>query len=298
MALGWWKKGLAALGLVAFGNAGVEARAPAQPKPALWRVADKDTTIYLFGTIHLLPENYRWRSPAFDAAAQRSQGLVVETKIDESNQAQFAATMMQLGLQNGLPPIEQRVPAAKRPALAAAIAKSGVPAAVFNRMETWAAAFTLLGNQFRDMDLKQEEGVETVLKKSFAAAGKPIGELESNAEQLGFFDVLPETAQRALLEGALEQPAAVRGQFNAMLAAWARGDVNEIARTFNADMGSSPALRDTLLRRRNANWAGWIEQRLAQPGSVMVAVGAGHLAGRDSVQELLKKRGVRVTRIQ
>ncbi|GAA4020460.1 TraB/GumN family protein [Sphingomonas swuensis] len=298
MAVGWWKKGLAALGLLGFGGTAVEARAPANPKPALWKVADKDTTIYLFGTIHLLPKDYAWRSPAFDAATQRSQSLVVETRIDEANPGALAGTMMRLALSPNLPPVEQRVAPAKRAALATAIAKSGVPAVALNRMETWAAAFTLLGTQFRGMSLSQEDGVETVLKKSFTAAGKPIGELETNAEQLGFFDVLPEAAQRSLLEGAIERPEAVKVQFDAMLAAWARGDVDAIARTFNADMGADPALREVLLKRRNANWARWIEQRMSQPGEVMVAVGAGHLAGSDSLQTMLMKRGLKVTRVQ
>jgi uncharacterized protein YbaP (TraB family) len=165
-------------------------------------------------------------------------------------------------------------------------------------METWAAAFTLMGTQFRSMELRQEDGVETVLKANFRTAGKPIGQLETNGEQLGFFDILPEAAQRSLLEGALEQPKLVKKQFDGMLTAWAKGDVDAIARTFNADMGDMPALREVLLKRRNANWAGWIEQRLTQPGSVMLAVGAGHLAGADSVQAMLAKRGLKVTRLQ
>jgi uncharacterized protein YbaP (TraB family) len=298
MAVGWWKKGLAALGLLGFGGAGAEARTPASPKPALWKVADRDTTIYLFGTIHLLPRGYAWRSPTFDAAAQRSDGLVVETIIDAENPAALAATMMKLGLRDGLPPLEQRIAPAKKAALAAAVARSGVPLAALNRMETWAAAFTLMGTQFRSMELRQEDGVETVLKANFRTAGKPIGQLETNGEQLGFFDILPEAAQRSLLEGALEQPKLVKKQFDGMLTAWAKGDVDAIARTFNADMGDMPALREVLLKRRNANWAGWIEQRLTQPGSVMLAVGAGHLAGADSVQAMLAKRGLKVTRLQ
>jgi uncharacterized protein YbaP (TraB family) len=298
MALGWWKTGLAALGLLGLGSAAVEARKPAAPKPALWKVADRDTTIYLFGTIHLLPRGTQWQSPAFAAAARSSDSLVVETIIDTQNPAELGTVMAKLGSSPGLPPIEQRVPAAKRPALASAIAKSGMPVGAFDRMETWAVAFVLLGTQFRTLELRQEEGVEMVLKQSFQAAGKPIGQLETNEEQLRFFDALPERAQRALLEGALEQPEAVKAQFGAMLSAWTRGDVETIARTFNSDMGDSPALRDVLLKRRNANWARWIEGRLKQPGSVMLAVGAGHLAGADSVQALLTKRGLRVTRVQ
>ena len=294
----WWEKGLAAIGALAVSGTAVQARAPAAPRPALWKVADRDTTIYLFGTIHLLPQGTAWQSPTFAAAARSSDSLIVETIIDEKNPAALSGTMMRLGLSNGLPPIEQRVAPARRAALATAIARSRVPVAALNRMETWAAAFTLMGSQFADMQLRQDAGVETALKQQFSAAGKPIGQLETNAEQLGFFDALPEKAQRNLLEGAIEQPQAARKQFDEMLGAWSRGDVAAIGRTFNAELASEPALRELLLERRNANWTRWIEGRMGRPGAVMVAVGAGHLAGRDSVQAMLGKRGWKVTRIQ
>ena len=83
-----------------------------------------------------------------------------------------------------------------------------------------------------------------------------------------------------------------------MIRAWSRGDVQGIARTFDHDLSDSPALQQSLLHQRNANWSKWIEQRMTQPGAVMIAVGAGHLAGPDSVISLLKKNGYRVTRLQ
>jgi uncharacterized protein YbaP (TraB family) len=165
-------------------------------------------------------------------------------------------------------------------------------------METWAAAFTLLGVQYKSIGLDGENGPEQTLRDAFGAAGKPVGQLETNAQQLGFFDVLPETAQRALLEGAIEPAKSATVDFSAMLRGWADGDVETIARTFNHDLADTPALRETLLDRRNANWSRWIEQRMAQPGVVFVAVGAGHLAGSDSVQAMLQREGYRVTRIQ
>lgn len=90
----------------------------------------------------------------------------------------------------------------------------------------------------------------------------------------------------------------MREQFNQMLTAWTRGDVNGIAKTFNADMASTPAMLDALLKRRNRNWTQWIERRLETPGTVMMAVGAGHLAGQDSVLSMLEKSGRQVRRLQ
>jgi uncharacterized protein YbaP (TraB family) len=299
MLKAWMRRLVGAFGLAAAGAAAfVPQAAQAKGAPAMWTVSDADTTVYLFGTIHLLPEKTNWQTPKFEQAIDRSQELVVETIIDEKNPMQLFGLLSKLGFSNNVPPLSQRVPPEKRAILDAAVKKSGIPPSVFDKMETWAAAFMLLGNQFKDLGLKNTEGVESVLRGSFTAKGKPIGELETNAEQLGFFDTLPENAQRALLEGAIEQPENVGKQFQVMLAAWSRGDVQAIARSFNKDLAESPELADALIKRRNANWTKWIEQRMSRPGSVMIAVGAGHLAGRDSVVDMLQREGYKVRRVQ
>lgn len=295
----WMRRIAGALGLIMVAGAGNAASVPAPaPRPALWAVSDADTTVYLFGTILLLPKSYNWRTSRFDQAIAGSQQLVVETIIDEKNPMAILSLLSQLGMSDKLPPLAKRVPPADRPALAEAIKKSGIPPVAFDRMKTWAAAFLLLGNQFKDMGLQSGEGVEITLRNAFASQGKSVGQLETNAEQLGFFDTLPEKAQLALLEGAITHPEDMTREFRQMLAAWSRGDVSAIAKTFNHDLAESPELKEALIKRRNANWSHWIEHRMAQPGAIMIAVGAGHLAGRDSVIDLLQRDGYKVHRVQ
>lgn len=291
-------RALAALGLVSLASCATTPQAGVGGGPALWEVSDPDTTVYLFGTIHLLPQNYPWRTPKFEAAVQQSNSLVVETLIDTSNPQQLANEMAAIGFSSGLPPLAQRIAPEKRPLLEAAIAKTAIPRAIFDRMETWAAAFTLLGVQFQTLGVEADHGVEAILRQAFTAAGKPVNQLETNREQLSFFDALPEAAQRELLAGAIENPQAMRAQFDEMLRAWLAGDVQAIADTFNRDLQNSPELKAALLTRRNVNWADWIQRRLAQPGTVLVAVGAGHLAGDVSVQRYLESRGYKVRRLQ
>jgi uncharacterized protein YbaP (TraB family) len=274
------------------------AAEPKAASPAMWKVADEDTTIYLFGTIHLLPPGTKWRSPAFDKAAAGSDTLVVETVIDEANPAATAGELFKLALAEGLPPLAERVNPDKRGALNGAIAKSGLPAQFYDKLETWAAGFLLLSVQFKDLGLDSASGVESTLKKQFTASGKAVDQLETNAEQLGYFDRLSEASQRKFLEGVIDDPQAMKKQFGGMLAAWSRGDVQAIADSFNSEMRDEPEMMDVLLARRNANWARWVQARLDKPGTVLVAVGAGHLAGDQSVLSLLKKQGVKVTRVQ
>jgi uncharacterized protein YbaP (TraB family) len=274
------------------------AKAPPQARPALWEVSDADTTIYLFGTIHLLPTNYQWRTAKFNQAVANSQQLVVETIVDLQQPTEILAAKRNLGYSPGLPPIVDRVPPTKVGLLRSTIAKSGVPEKYFNSMETWLAAFELLGVRFREIGLKGEEGPEQTLRNEFQAARKPIGQLETNTEQLGYFDKLPESAQRLLLEGAIEEPKSMDNDFARMLASWSKGDVKAISVSFNRELSVSPPLKEALLHRRNANWSRWVERRMASPGSVMVAVGAGHLAGPDSLVAMLKNEGYKVRRIQ
>ncbi|HEY0627609.1 MAG TPA: TraB/GumN family protein [Allosphingosinicella sp.] len=264
--------------------------------PALWKVSDADTTIYLFGTFHMLPEGTQWRTPALEQAIAASDELVIETLIGDQMAA--ARTMAQIGTSPGLPPILERVPADRRDDLEWVIKASGAPMAALDRLETWAAAMALSGATFRSLGLNPELGVEKGLEGTYKQRSRPVLGLETVEEQLGYFDRLSEDAQRKFLMGVLDDPEEVRRQFAEMLRTWSTGDVEGIARTFDADLKESPELRDALLLRRNRNWAEWIDERLDRPGTTLVAVGAGHLAGNESVQRMLEGRGIRVVRVQ
>lgn len=292
---------LAALGGLSLAACATVQPAPetavAAPKPALWKVADEDTTIYLFGTIHILPKDLKWRTPALERAIAQSDELVLETRLG-TDLAATGRTMAKMGMAEGQPPLMERVPEERRERLAAMIAGSGIPARAFDRMDTWAAALTLTAASFRNMGFNAEAGVEKSIEGAYRTGGKTISGLETVEEQFGFFDKLTEEAQRSFLVGAIEDPAKTRADFRAMLAAWAAGDTDAIARTFDAETAFSPELRAVLMTRRNAAWADWVAKRLDRPGTVMVAVGAGHLAGRDSVQRMLKDKGLKAERVQ
>jgi uncharacterized protein len=275
--------------------AATKVAAPA--KPAMWKIADADTTIYLFGTIHVLPANYKWRTKAFDAAAAKADTLVLEV-ADLGDNTKTAEVFTRLAMSPNLPPVLDRVPADKRPGLKALIDKVGFPSSALARFESWAVAITLAGGMLKDLDLSPDNGVERKLTEEFTAAKKPIIGLETTELQLGIFDKLPQSAQDMFLAGLADEVEDPKAEFDAMLGAWTKGDDKAIATTFDDELRQSPELTDALLRNRNANWTAWLTKRLDTPGTVMVAVGAGHLAGVDSVQSMLAKQGVKVTRVQ
>jgi uncharacterized protein len=291
----------AAAALVALALAacsGTEAKAPPAPaRPALWKVQDADTTIYLFGTIHLLPKGLQWTTPTMAKAMAASESLVLEVALDRDSN-KLGATMLALSKSPGLPALLDRVPPAKRAALQKVIDKTGIPLSYLDTIETWAAALALSSASIAKLNLSYNEGVESSLTAAFAKMGKPVGGLETAEQQLGYFDKLSEPAQRKFLEGIAEDDSNASKEFAKMIAAWKAGDLRRIAVTFDDEMKLSPELADVLLYRRNTNWAGWVAARMKQPGTVFVAVGAGHLAGKRSVEQLVTRRGFKVTRVQ
>lgn len=282
--------GLAALAIVSCGTS-----APA--RPALWKVSDPDTTIYLFGTIHVLPKDVAWRTPAFDAALKSADELVLEI-ADQSDKAAAAQTFRTLALSPNLPPLLDRVPADKRASLEAMIGKAGLKPQMLDPLETWAAAVTLGAALYAGVGLTADNGVERALSGAAEEAAKPMVGLETTAQQLGYFDKLPEAAQRELLVSVVDDSKNIAAEFEKMVSAWRRGDVDAIAATFDDELRKSPELAAVLLDRRNANWTEWLKARLAKPGTAFVAVGAGHLAGKGSVVERLRAAGLKVERVQ
>lgn len=290
---------IAALLLVGVrGDAPAKAPRPLPPaKPALWKLSDADTTIWLFGTVHVLPKALKWRTPVLDKAMAESQELVLEVG-DLADSTKQAGAFVKLAMSPNLPPAAERVPADKRDALNRLVKQSGVPIAFLDQLETWAVGITLAAGMLRDLKLSPDDGVEQQLMKIFGARKVPVSGLETTEQQLSFFDTLSERAQRTFLTSMVDESVSPAEEFDKMIAAWSRGDEKAIAISFDDELQLSPELIDALLRKRNANWTQWIGERMKKPGTVFVAVGAGHLAGPDSVQKMLAQRGLKTKRVQ
>ncbi len=281
-----------ALGL-ALALYGCARPAERQAHPVLWRVGDADTTIWLFGTIHALPPGVDWQTPAVAQAIKAADTLILE--VPPADPAVARAQFLALAQQPGLPPIASRVSAGDRPTLARGMAVAGQSAADLDGLKTWAAALTITAGAGHAEQASAAEGVEPVLTRRFA--GKALGALETRDGQLRLFDRLPGTVQRVLLvQAAIDAQDAARG-YAQLFKAWAAGDEAALAATV-APLRRNPAIGKALLTDRNARWASVIVRRMARPGRVFVAVGAGHLVGPGSVVELLRKRGLKVERVE
>ena len=242
-----------------------------EPGPALWVVQDSDTTVYIFGTFHALDGRPGWFTRSIKAAFEASDELVLETLVPED-----PAELHDVLSRNSLAP------------------KLGKPALSADKAPSFVASAGQAMSAGKSMGMSVDKGADAVLRRAADEAGKPVAGLESFEYQLRMFASLPPPPASA---GARQAAAELPRLLGDMQAAWKRGDNASFAAILGTVEAGSPATYKTLFVNRNANWAGWIADRMQKPGTVFVAVGTGHLIGRDSVQQKLSQRGINAFRI-
>jgi uncharacterized protein len=269
----------------------------AHAEPAIWVVKGPHATVYLFGTIHALQKSDSWHSPKIDAAIQQSGTLWLEIpNVDDA--ASMQPLIMQLGMDQAHP-LSTRLTPDQLVKLTKAANSVGLPGgeAMFETFKPWLAALTLSIAPLMQAGYDPSTGVEMELKPEFVKANKPVKGFETAEQQMRYFADMPEKAQVDFLNSELDDFDSAIDKFKQMLAAWSAGDTDALDKLNNADFRDKyPDLFDILVVKRNQKFTTQIQDLLKGDGVSFVAIGAGHLVGRDGVPAMLEKQGYKVTR--
>ena len=264
--------------LIAAAMAVTAPAAPSTPaplpnaSPALYVVNDEDTIIYLFGTFHALDGRSEWFNDEVRTAFTHSNELILETLVPSFLKK---------------PPLRQPV----QPGF------SLQPVGPFAGSTSFLSTSKTVMSAGRSQGMSTDHGADAILREAAEEVGKPVGGLETFEFQLGMFSKMRGAQPPADPAAAERTRAAVAAMLTRLQAAWNRGDIESFAPMLEQMEASSPETYRLLFDNRNGRWAHWIARRLQQPGIVFVAVGAGHLAGKDSVQHKLGAFGIRTARI-
>ncbi len=267
--------------------------------PALWVVKDEDTTIYMFGTIHMLDGKREWFNDEVKTAFDKADEMVLEAVTPEDPK-ELQPIVLKYAFDMSGRKLSDKLPLETRAKLEKAINEAKLPANArqgFEVMKPWFASMTLSSLAIQKLGFNPASGAEATLTRAAKEKGVKIGELEGFEQQLAMFDQFTEEQQIALLTDGLDDYDKVEETLEPMLDAWSTGDAEGLAKLMEADDSTEPALHKILIADRNARWADWIDKRLEQPGTVFLAVGAMHLAGKDSVQNKLAERGIKSERV-
>jgi len=261
--------------------------------PALWVMRDADTTIYLFGTVHMLPKDVTW----FDGAVAKAFNDADELKLEilpVDDPATLGPIIMKYAVDPNGRTMAQKLSPQDHASYVKTLQEVGLPAEQLELMEPWFVGLQAVAVLYANAGYDPKLGSEVVLTEAARKMSKTITAFETPEEQLAILDSTPEAEQLIGLRKLAKQRVEGLSFMAKLIEHWARGNFEEAGRLLNDEMKETPETARLLLTERNIRWAKELKARMERPGVVFVAVGAGHLTGGHSVKNLLIKEGFNV----
>jgi len=267
--------------------------ATAQAQPAIWKLSDEDSEVYLFGTIHLLPEDVDWRSERFEEIFASAETVYFEAPVQDPD---AQASMLQVIQRRGLNPpgvtLSSLLSEEANAKLAELGPRLGFSPIALEPLRPWLAGIQVGVAQIMADGYDPNSGVESVLWPEAVEAGKQLAFFETLEQQIGFFADMSDEAQVAFLESGLTQIEETPEMLDRMVEFWLAGDVPGFEALMLESMrDETPEVYDAIITDRNIAWVADIEEMLEGSGVIFIAVGAAHLPGEDGVVTLLRARG-------
>lgn len=266
--------------------------------PARWQVKDNDTTIYVYGTIHVLKPELKWQTPGMMADFDKANQIIFELAPDQLTPQVMQPLLFSKGLFGPEDSLVNYLDEETYKLLSDRLAGAGMPSEMVAKMKPWFAGMMLAQVAYAQQGFTGEIGVEKMLSQRALENKQPMIGFETAEQQIDYFATMPMDEQISFLQISIEDFDKAGQQINDMLDAWIKGDVDLLAELLNESMVAIPGVYDRLIIQRNKNWITQIKGFMQKPGIFFMAVGAGHMPGDGGIITLLKKAGYEVRRVE
>jgi uncharacterized protein YbaP (TraB family) len=271
-------------------------------EPALWKIEKDGSTVYLFGSIHVLPRGVAWRTPAIDKAIASSSIFAFEAPLTEGSMDRIRRYARENGtLPRGKTILRQLSPDGQKD-FKALLSRSVAEPGLVNVMKPWLALFTLESTVVARgggvQGLSPFQGVDLLLQQEADKKKIPKRYLETPQEQMAMIAASMPDDDIAHFEYELHKMNTSQSETAALIADWSHGNTSAIAKLTAESEAGFPLQKQTILDRRNRNWLPKVEAMLTEKKTIFVAVGAAHLTGKASLVDLLCGEGWKVQRIK
>ena len=275
-----------------------EAAGRYERQPAMWKLEDDDTTIYLYGTLHAVKPQFDWLSEEVRTSLSEAHTIVLEVTKNALTEEELAVRESLMRGPDGVD-LDELLSEAQLDQVLQVIESIGLEWDEIKSLSPSFAAIEIenkILNQLSSI-VSGEDSVESAL----------LAELDSNRQkhigfvsmerQLQYMNELALEDQIALLMQSVSGQAATN--FNRAFQAWLNGDVVELNEVFAEKMKREiPGFYNSLAVARNQEWSEELVRIMQQEtGTFFVAVGVGHLVGSDSVQSMLIEKGYTTERV-
>lgn len=267
--------------------------AAAETGPALWTIQKDKGQIWFFGSVHVLPKGQDWRTPALTDALEKADAVVLEIPLADAAAMSMQVYVATNALSLTQKPLREQIPETERDAYDKAARTAGLEPYQLDQMKPWFASITLTMSLLQKSGFDPSNGVDQHIETEAKAKSKEMLYFETARQQIDFFINLPLDVQMDMLRDTVSEINENPDLVSKLVEAWRTSNVDEMGKLAN-DSYTGPELQKILLIDRNARWVEKIGEWMKDDKSYLVVVGAGHLAGGDSVIAMLRDKGIEV----
>jgi uncharacterized protein YbaP (TraB family) len=264
----------------------------------VWAIKGQKNTVYLAGSVHLLPTSDSKLPAAFDKAYGDSAALVMEIDMDDLNPMDAQGLMLEHGMFTGDETLSGVIGQARFEKLQKQVDGMGIPAEALERFQPWMAAMTVEQLQLMKLGFDPSSGVEMQITRHAQGDHKEIAGFETMQEQLGLLANMSMPDQVKFLDMTLEELQEAQSELDDLLGAWRAGNASKLSSMLSEEFGEAPGLYATLISDRNRKWVPQIEKLLKSDKNYMIIVGTLHIVGRNGLLDLLKADGFSAKQLQ
>ena len=277
----------------------VASMAQAAANPALWRVRHDTSTLYLFGSLHVLPEGYVWTTPEIEAAKAAADSFIFEVPVDDEALKEERQFIVENGLLSKRQTLRGALSGGEFQTYSAVLRRAGMKQEQFERFRPWLAAVVLGLAYLHSDDINSLKGADDALMDYARAHGRPLHYLEGVRDQMELLTRGKEADQLKALKSLIVALPRARNQERDLLGKWSSGDAEALTALLGGYFSGHAGAQELLIDSRNRKWLPAIKQSLARPnGTTMLTVGAAHIGGRNGLIALLCGEGYVVERMQ
>jgi len=272
-----------------------KATAAATARQPMWKLKGERATVYLLGSIHTLKKEHYPMAAPIEAAFAKAKVAVFEIDIGA---AEDPTTQLKLLAKVSLPAgetLRDQLSPKTYQRLTNQLDKTGVPSETIQGLRPGMVALTLLYLATQRLGYEEKLGVDRHFHQRARKDEKEIIGLETADSQMDLIAGLSKKEGEALVNDFLNRLDTIEDVLAKSITAWKAGDMKLVADLLNEDFADFPEIYKRFCVDRNRRWLPQIEALVRGNKDAIVIVGTGHLAGKESIIEMLEQKGFKIT---
>jgi len=264
----------------------------------LWEIEGTNNRIRLLGSVHFLRAEDHPLPRVINDVYQRADVIIMELALDTIGPTELQRVNQELAVDPQGRNLNELIGAGAWREAQSLATSINIDLNMLQPFEPWFAALQITQLRLMQLGYDGSFGIETTITRKARADQKPMRGLETLDEQLRALDTLPAKAQETFLLQTLEEAGSLTDNLETIVTAWKQGDIETLGNLLLEGMDEQPEVYDQLLVRRNRRWTKIIIEMTNDSQDYLIIVGALHLIGEDSIQNMLGEAGIQTRRLR